>query len=100
MEAGEAQEEDEAVMLVTQEKQDVRAQVNQNIEEIQKQDDTLKKFWARSTDTETRVLLDGIIEKEKDSNWQEVFMFNQCLSKIQEGMLASTLWMFTILNPG
>jgi hypothetical protein len=26
-------------------------------------------------------------------------MFNQCVSKIQEGMLASTLWIFVMLNP-
>lgn len=26
-------------------------------------------------------------------------MFNQCVSKIQEGMLASTLWLFVMMNP-
>ena len=26
-------------------------------------------------------------------------MFNQCVSKIQEGMLASCLWIFVMMNP-
>jgi hypothetical protein len=26
-------------------------------------------------------------------------MFNQCVSKIQEGMLASSLWIFVMMNP-
>jgi hypothetical protein len=73
--------------------------VNKNLEEIEKQKKLNEKFWDRDVNTDTRILLDEIIDHEKESNWQEVFMFNQGMSKIQEGMLASTLWLFMIMNP-
>jgi len=43
--------------------------VNKNLEEIQKQQKLNDKFWDRDVKTDTRILLEEIIESEKDSNW-------------------------------
>ena len=61
--------EDDEDMQINVKREDVRAEVNRNLEEIQKQQELNEKFWNRSIDTDTRQLLDEIIEHEKESNW-------------------------------
>ena len=61
--------EDDEDMQINVKREDVRAEVNRNLEEIQKQQELNEKFWNRSIDTDTRQLLDEIIEQEKESNW-------------------------------